>query len=133
MPDGGRELAVGNVHLFIGAAQAVNKRYIRTGFDVERRRAISGLNLKFAGHALGIEGDRRVGTDIDQTVDQRLFAKVDLCRGSSFVLFNFNGGSALANRDGAVIREFGARLVLNKLDFAGISYETPITDSSVAS
>ena len=131
-PDGSIERTLLNIDRLVNALLVVHKFNVRAVGNVERRRAISGLNLKFAGHALGIESDLGAGTDIDQTVDLRLFAKVDLCRGSSFVLFNFNGGSTLAGRDGAVIRELGAGLVLNEDTVAKVESLLHITHADEA-
>ena len=102
--NGSSKRALLDIDLFVDALQPVHEFNGRALGNVEGRRAVSGLNLELAGHALSVESNLRALADLDQTVDLGRLTKVD--RGGSFAFeLDVNGRSAFARLDQTVVVE----------------------------
>ena len=121
LPDGSGERALLNIYRFENALLAVHKFNGRAIGNVEGRRAVSGLYLELAGHALGVEGDLRAIADLDQTVDLGLLTKVDLDGGFAIEL-DVNGRSAFAHLNQAVVVEDDFLCVLDENAVAVLAF-----------
>ena len=111
--NGSSERALLDIDLFVDALLSVHEFNGRALGNVEGRRAVSGLNLELAGHALGVESNLRALADLDQTVDLGRLTKVD--RGGSFAFeLDVNGRSAFARLDQTVVVEDDVLRILDE-------------------
>ena len=123
-PDGGVQTGVVKGHGFVGGLLAVFERDVGVVLQVKvcgnsgLAFLLFSLDLHRVDGAVELEG-RLAGCKVNETVDIGLGAEVE--RRVVDVALHFDGGSALAGGNRAVIRELGAGLVLNEDTVAKLS------------
>ena len=127
-PDGGVQTGVVKGHGFVGGLLAVFERDV--GVVLQHKMCgdsslvllLLGLDLHRVDGGVERKGGRASG-EMNEAVDIGLGAEVE--RRVVDVALHFDGGSALAGGNRAVIRELGAGLVLNEDTVAKLSLLAP--------